>query len=138
MGYLAYPRLSSALFQTQPRCACVRNDIATNGLLGIWVEHGRGSAVHLCDHLVCDDNRNAKLVCQALQCTHEFGEVSLPRRQLTTTHKVGSVQRRGAVNDKERESRLSHHLCCLIEQRELMVRIVCPRICHVVENVLAR
>ena len=60
------PRLPSPLLQTQPRCACVGNDVASDGLLRVWIEHGARTAVDLRDDLIGDDDSDTELVREAL------------------------------------------------------------------------
>lgn len=40
----------------------MRDDVATDGLLGIGVEHSRRASVHLGDDLIGDDDSDAKFV----------------------------------------------------------------------------
>jgi hypothetical protein len=70
----------------------VGNDISTDRLLRIRVEHRTWSAVNLRNNLIRDDDGNPELISQALQSTHELGKVRLTGRQLTTAVEVRSVQ----------------------------------------------
>jgi hypothetical protein len=70
----------------------VGNDISTDRLLRIRVEHRTWSTVNLRNNLIRDDDRNPKLISQALQGTHELGKVRLTGRQLTATVEVRPVQ----------------------------------------------
>eukprot|EP00962_Isochrysis_galbana_P057572 scaffold30011_cov112-Isochrysis_galbana.AAC.1 len=54
----AHAVLATPLPEVKPGGGCVRNDVAADGLL---VVAERGSAIHLCHHLVRDDARDAKL-----------------------------------------------------------------------------
>lgn len=75
---LADTGFSSPLLQTETCCTSMGNDITSDGFLGIWVEHGTWSSVDLGNDLIGDHNRNAEFVCEALQCTHELGQMCLP------------------------------------------------------------
>lgn len=92
----------------------MRNDVASDWLLGIGVEHGRRATINLGDDLVCDDNSDAELIGKALQSAHEFCKVSLPVAELSTTKEVGSVQSGGGVDDKKGKAGLAHHGGCLV------------------------
>ena len=73
--YLADSSLTSTFLETQPGRASMCNDITSDRLLGIWVEHRAGSSIDLCYHLVGNDHCNTKLVCQTLEGPHESGHV---------------------------------------------------------------
>ena len=108
------------------------NDVSANGLLGIRVEHCAGSAIDLCDDLVCDHDSNAKLVGEPLKRAHKLGQVRLSAAQLATAHEIRSIQRSSTVDDKKRKSGFGHHLSSLVEQLELVVGVVCSGVCNVV------
>ena len=54
------------------------DDITTNRFLRIRVKHGTGPTINLGNDLVCDHDCDAKFIRQALQCTHELSQMSLP------------------------------------------------------------
>jgi hypothetical protein len=56
----------------------VSDDVASNRLLRVGIEHGAGATVDLGDNLIGDDNRNTKLIREMLQCAQEFREMGLP------------------------------------------------------------
>jgi len=112
----------------------VCDDVTANRLLGVWVVHARRAAVDLRDDLVRDDDGDAELVGEALQRAHELGQVGLARRQLAAANEVGAVERRGRVDDEQREARLRHHLRRLVQEAELVVRVVGARVGDVVED----
>jgi hypothetical protein len=47
------------------------NDVAANRFLRVSRKHG--SSINLCDHLVCNDNSDAKLISHALQMAQKLG-----------------------------------------------------------------
>lgn len=77
------------------------------------------------------------LVGEPQQVAEEPRQVHLPRGQLATARVVGAVQRRGRVDDEQRVARLGHHRGRLDEQRRLVVRVVRPRVGHVVQDLVA-
>lgn len=72
-------RLPPALLQTESGGTGMSNNIAADRFLGVGVIHGAGTTVDLCNHLVRDDDGNAKLVGQSLQCPQKLGHVRLAR-----------------------------------------------------------
>ncbi len=116
----------------------MRNDIAPNRLLRVWIEHRTGSPIHLRNHLIRNHNRDAELVCQPLQGAHELRQVGLPAAEFPAAAVVGAVERGGGVDDEEREARLAHHGARLVQQLQLMVAVVRAGIRHVVQYLLAR
>ena len=75
---LAYTSLTTALLQTESSRTGVCNDITSNGLLRIRIEHSTGSTINLGNNLVGNNNSNTELVCKALQGSHELGQMRLP------------------------------------------------------------
>ena len=134
---LANARLSPPLLQAQPRRARMRNDIAPNRLLRVRIKHGAWPAVDLRHHLVGNDDGDAEFVGQPLQGTHEFGQVDLARGELAAAGEIGAVERGGAVDDEQGEARLAHHLAGLVEQLELVVRVVGSGVGDVVQDFFA-
>ena len=96
------------------------NDVPSNRLLGVRIEHCAGPTIYLGDDLVRNDDCDAKLVGKSLQGTHEFGKVHLTVGELAATVEVGAVERGCAVDDEERKAGLSHHLSGLVEQGQLV------------------
>lgn len=91
------------------------NNISSNRLLRIRVEHSTRAAIDLSDDLICDDDRDSELIRQALQHAHELGEMRLPRGKLAAAREVGAVKRGCAIDDEEGEAGLAHHVGRLIE-----------------------
>jgi hypothetical protein len=60
------------------------------------------------------------------------------RAQLASASKVDAVEARAAVDDEKRETALGHHRACLEQKLLLVVRVVCPGVRDVVEDLLAR
>jgi len=135
---LTNPRLAPPLLQTQPRRTRMRDDIPPNRLLRIRIKHGTRPTIDLRNHLIGNNDSNTELIRQPLQGAHELGEVRLARRQLAAADEVGAVQRRGRVDDEQGEARLAHHGRGLVQQLQLVVRVVGARVGHVVEHLLAR
>src|SRR5579862_6969550 len=106
----AYSSLSSTLLKTQSCSACMCDNIASNGFLGVRIKHCTGPAVNLSDHLICDHNSNAKFICKALQSSHKLGKMSLSRGELTSAHEIGSVKRSSTIDNQKREPCFAHHL----------------------------
>lgn len=135
---LTDPRLPPALLETQPRGRSVRDDVPSNRLLRVRIEHGAGSAVDLSDDLVRDDDRDAELVREALEGAHELREVCLPGGELAAAGEVGAVEGGGGVDDEEGEAGFAHHVRGLVEELELMVGIVSAGVGDIVQHLLAR
>ena len=130
-------RLAPALLQTQARGRGMGDDIASDGFLGIGIEHGAGPAIDLGDDLVGDDDGDAELVREALQRAHEPGQVRLAVRELAAAGEIGAVEGGGAVDDEEGKAGLAHHLAGLVQQLQLVVGIVGARVGHVVQHLFA-
>jgi len=135
---LADTRLSTTFLKTQPSCTSMGNDVASDGLLGIRVEHRTWSTIDLSNDLVGNDHCDSELICQPLKGSHEFRQMRLSGRQLPSSNKIRSVQRCRTINNKKREPRLTHHRRGLVEKLELMVGIVGTRICNIIEHFLSR
>ena len=63
--------------------------------------------------------------------------MGLPRGELPAAGEVGAVEGGGAVNDKEGEAGLAHHLAGLSEELELVVRVVSAGVGYVVKDLFA-
>lgn len=113
------------------------NNVSADGFLGVRVEHCRGAAIDLRHDLIGDDNGNAEFVGQSLECTHEFGQVTLSARELSAAREIRAVECRGTVDDQQREPRLGHHLCCLVEELELMIGVVGTSVGDIVQDFFA-
>mmetsp|Transcript_23843 Transcript_23843/g.48703 ORF Transcript_23843/g.48703 Transcript_23843/m.48703 type:complete len:208 (-) Transcript_23843:28-651(-) len=131
---LAHPRVAAALLEVQPRGRGVRHDVAPDRLLRVRVE---AHPVHLRHNLVGDDHRHPELVSDALESAQEEPQVLLAAGELASPCVVGAVQRGRAVDDNERVTRLRHHASRLREELHLVVGVVCPRVCHVVQHVVS-
>lgn len=107
---LTNPRLSSPLLETQPRRTRMRDYVPSNRLLRVRVEHGAGPAVDLSDHLVRDDDSDAKFVGETLECAHEFREVCLPGGKFAAAGEVGAVEGGCGVDDEKGEAGFAHHV----------------------------
>ena len=116
----------------------MRNDVAPDRLLRVRIEHGARPAVDLRDDLVGDDDGDAELVGETLEGAHELREVGLARGELAAAGEVGAVEGGGRVDDEEGEARLAHHVGGLVEELELVVRVVGARVGDVVEDLFAR
>ena len=116
----------------------MRNNIAANRLLRIRIKHGAGPAINLRNDLIGDDDRDAELVRETLEGAHEFGEVGLAGGELAAAGEVGAVKRGGRVDDEEAEARLAHHVGGLVQELELVVRVVGAGVGDVVEDLFAR
>ena len=134
---LTNPRLPPPLFQTQPRRTRVRNNITPNGFLRVRIEHRRRPAIDLRDNLIGNDDRDPKFVRQALERAHEFRKVRLTGRELAAAGEIGAVQRSGAVDNEKRKARLAHHLGSLVEELELVIRVVGAGVRDIVEDFFA-
>ena len=116
----------------------MRNDVAPDRLLRIGIEHGAGPAVDLRDDLIRNNDRDAELVRETLEGAHKFGEVGLAGGELAAAGEVGAVEGGGGVDDEEGEARLAHHVGGLVEELELVVRVVGAGVGDVVEHLFAR
>ena len=96
--YFADPGLATTFLQAQSGSAGMRNDVATNRLLGIWIEHSAGSAIDLSNDLVCNDHSDAELISQTLKHSHEASHVGLSRGQFPSAVVVCSVEGCGGIN----------------------------------------
>ena len=76
--------LAPALLQANSRCASVGDDVATNGLLRVGVEHGARATIDLSYNLVGNNDSNTEFVSQSLQVAHKLGEMCLSRGQLAS------------------------------------------------------
>src|ERR1700712_2449301 len=113
-------------------------DVSSNGLLGIRIEHCTWSTIDLGNDLVGNDDCDPELICQPLKSSHKLGQMSLSGRQLSSSNKVCSIQRSGAINDEKREPCLTHHRRSLVEQLKLMIGVVGASIRNIVENFFSR
>ena len=68
-------------------------------------------------------------------CIYPLSKVVLPLRQHPSPAVLGSEERGGAVNDDQREARLTHHRGCRHEELLLLLGVVGPCIGHVVQHV---
>ena len=116
----------------------MRDDIPANRLLRIGIEHGAGTAIDLRNDLVRNDDRDAEFVREPLERAHELGEVRLAGGELAAAGEVGAVERGGRVDDQEGEARLAHHVGGLVQELELVVRVVGAGVGDVVEDLFAR
>ena len=89
---LADSGLTTTLLETQPCGTGVSYDVSSDRLLRIRVEHSTWASIDLGYNLICDDNGNTKFVGEALKGPHELGQVSLSRRQLSSSNEISSVQ----------------------------------------------
>ena len=88
----------------------MRDDVTSNWLLRIRVEHRAGPAVDLSDDLVRDDDSDAELVGETLESAHEFREVGLPGGEFAAAGEVGAVEGGCRVDDEEGEAGFAHHV----------------------------
>ena len=116
----------------------MRDNVPSDRLLRIRIEHGARPAIDLRNDLIGNDDRDAELVREALQRAHEFREVRLAGRELAPAGEVSAVEGGGRVDDKKREAGLAHHVGGLVEELELVVGVVGAGVGDVVEDLLAR
>jgi len=115
----------------------MRDDIPTNRLLRVGIEHGARPTIDLRNHLIGNDDRDAKLIRQTLQRAHELGQMRLARRELPATDEVGAIERRRGVDDQQGKARLAHHGRGLVQQLQLVVGVVGAGVGDVVEDLFA-
>jgi hypothetical protein len=60
---LADSGLPTSLLETQSGSTGMSNDVASDGLLGIGIEHRTRATINLSDDLVGYDNGNSELIC---------------------------------------------------------------------------
>ena len=76
----------------------------TNRLLWIGIEH-TATTIHLSNDLICNDDGDAAtlnyhlvervlFICESLDSTKKFCEMTLSRSQFSATSKIGSIKRR--------------------------------------------
>lgn len=111
------------------------DDVTTDGLLRVGIEHGAGS-VYLGDNLVGDDHGHSKLIGKAEEGTEESGKMHLAGRQFTTTTIIGTVEGSGAVNNEQSVSGFSHHCAGLDQKGGLVIRIVSTSVRNIVEDLI--
>jgi hypothetical protein len=102
--------------------------------------------------------RISNLVCETLKHAKKLCKVDLPVRELSTSRVVRPVKSSGTVDNQKRVSGTSlallanerkriinrqnspallHHRCCLNQKCALVVRVVCSRVCNVVQHFFA-
>lgn len=113
------------------------DDVATDWFFGVGVEHGGRATVNLSDDLIRNHHSDTKFVSKALQSAHEFGKMSLPVAELSTAKEVGSIESSSGIDNEQGKAGLAHHGCCLVEELQLMVRIVGTRVSNIVEDLFA-
>ena len=88
----------------------MRDDVPSNRLFRIRIEHRAGSAVDLSDDLVRDDDSDAEFVGQTLESAHEFREVGLAGGEFAAAGEIGAVEGGCGVDDEEGEAGFAHHV----------------------------
>lgn len=112
------------------------NDISTDRFLWVRIEHGR-TTIHLRNNLVRNHHRNTKLIRKTLQHSHELGEMTLAGTEFASAGKVCAVEGGGTVDDEESKAGFGHHGGGLVEELELVVRVVGAGVGNVVEDFFA-
>lgn len=111
------------------------DDIPSNRLLGVGIEHC-GATINLRDDLIRDHDRNAELIRESLEGAHKLRKVGLSCRELAAAREIGSVQAGSGIDDQQREPSLCHHRSRLIQQLQLMIRVVRSRVRHIIQHLL--
>ena len=88
--------------------------------------------------MVRNDDGDAELVGETLESAHEFREVGLAGGEFAAALEVGAVEGGCRVDDEEGEAGFAHHVGSLIQELELMIRIVGAGVGDIVQHLLAR
>ena len=83
--------------------------------------------------MVRDDDGDAELVGETLEGAHELRKVGLPGGELAAAGEVGAVEGCCRVDDEEGEAGFTHHVRGLVEELQLMIRVVGAGVGDVVE-----
>ena len=87
--------------------------------------------------MVRNDDSDAEFVGETLESAHEFREVGLPGGEFAAAGEVGAVKGSCGVDDEEGEAGFAHHVGGLVEELQLMIRVVSTGIGDVIQYLLA-